>query len=621
MAAKSKTPLDLELNLFENSFASKDLLHAHAKADDAAGVPAAEASARSTATSSESQHSSSIDHSSASGASSEMLEIKARSTVPPANLQCDIKGDSATKTQPEGQIEGQAETQPELRSESSSGSNKHNLRISNFNSVNSERLPGLTPPVFTPGGRRLPPIHLSPGLGMASPGTPGSNLWSSLLTATNGVGTGQASEQHPGMYAPPNYPSYMRKSGLIPTESNLRTGLTPGLMNHTGFNFNIQDGMANGQMTPGLQTLLGLVNNHPAEPSGMPVPPASANTVFPSSQAVPTGNTQLQPPAPTQEQPAGPKQDDNAPAEPSPPKKEAPKNTRKRSRNSEPATKSKAQKTAKNSAGGSKVKAEAKEEGKDSKEDDEGLDEEEKRKQFLERNRVAALKCRQRKKQQLTKMESELAFYSDGYRDLTAQVAQLRDQVMALRGLVFNHKDCSALSNSVGGYQQLQNILAQAEFVALGKNTEHSFVPMAAGMPPMMANSQPAMKHAEPVVMNSQDRVHPVDHQVNGMGSHGLHDMHLPHSENVVNQHGRDQIPFDADLAMNRQFASANGHHSGIDMHSQKDNLRTVNSTSNLQHVKHENNISSYDLRPIASMVDLQHQNHNAGLMARQFQL
>ncbi|KAF8005414.1 hypothetical protein HF325_000871 [Metschnikowia pulcherrima] len=558
MAAKLKTPLDLELNLFENSFASKDLLHAHAKADGAAGVPAAEASARSTATSLESQHSLLMDHSSASGASSEMLEIKARSTVPPANLQRDVKGDSATKTQPESQIEGQAEPQPELRLESLSGSNKHNLRILNFNSVNSERLPGLTPPVFTPGGRRLPPIHLLPGLGMASPGTPGSNLWSSLLTATNGVGTGQASEQHPGMYAPPNYPLYMRKSGLIPTESNLRTGLTPGLMNHTGFNFNIQDGMANGQMTPGLQTLLGLVNNHPAEPSGMPVPPALANT---------------------------------------------------------------AQKTAKNSAGGLKVKAEAKEEGKDLKEDDEGLDEEEKRKQFLERNRVAALKCRQRKKQQLTKMESELAFYSDGYRDLTAQVAQLRDQVMVLRGLVLNHKDCPALLNSVGGYQQLQNILAQAEFVALGKNTEHSFVPMAAGMPPMMANSQPAMKHAEPVVMNSQDRVHPVDHQVNGMGSHGLHDMHLPHSENVVNQHGRDQIAFDADLAMNRQFALANGHHSGIDMHLQKDNLRTVNSTSNLQHVKHENNISSYDLRPIASMVDLQHQNHNAGLMARQFQL
>ncbi|GEQ67067.1 hypothetical protein JCM33374_g730 [Metschnikowia sp. JCM 33374] len=552
-----------------------------------------------------------------------MLEIKPRTSVPPTSLQRNGNEEAGTNTST-----GTETTRPGP----TGGNNKHNLRISNFGSVNSDRLPGLTPPVFTPGGRRLPPIHLSPGIGMSSPGTPGSNLWSSLLTATNGAGTGQSGEQNPGTYAPPNYPSYMRKSGLIPTESNLRSGLTPGIMAHNGFNFNLQDSMTSGQMTPGLQTLLGLVNSNPVENHSLPssaAPNPGSNPLYQPSQASVNGPLHS---VATQEthQKGALKDGENEQTKPDGPKKEQPKSSKKRPHKPDDLTnKVKVQKTSKSSVA-TKVKNESAEESKESKDEDDGLDEEEKRKQFLERNRVAALKCRQRKKQLLNKMESELAFYSDGYRDLTAQVSQLRNQVMTLRGILINHKDCPALSNSVGGYQQLQSILAQAECLALGgKNPAPNYVPLPTTIPTLLNNPQPMPKPSGQIVMNGQGHMQQLDHSVNGLGSNDvMHNIHAHNGQNPVHNdtlpghQNRDQIAFEEDLAMSRQYSSADGHQSGVEMHQlNKDNLRPVNSTSNLQHAKNESHISGYDLRPIASMADLQHQNNNSGMMARQFQL
>lgn len=632
MTGKQKTPLDLELNLFENSFASKDLLHAHTAKDTiATDASMPQISTRSTATSLASQHSLQIDRTSGLGGSSEMLEIKPREVMNRAGIQSINPQESGGKS-PRG-------TEAQSRSSSSLGNNKHNLRILNFGSVNNDRLPGLTPPVFTPGGRRLPPIHLLPGLGMASPGTPGSNMWSSLLTATTGTATGQSADQHPGLYTQPSFPLYMRKSGLIPTESNLRSGLTPGLMGPNGFNFNIPDAMNNGQMTPGLQTLLGLVNNNPVDQQNLNVPPPTQATTSNSGYVIPPTappqNGQFQPALDThvEQPPVELKENKSTNVEPAPVKKEAPAKTtttKKRAQKSEDSgPKTKAQKTSKNTTA-NKVKGESKEEPKETSADDDGLDEEEKRKQFLERNRVAALKCRQRKKQQLNKMESELAFYSDGYRDLTAQVSQLRDQVMSLRAILISHKDCPSLLNSLGGYQQLQNVLAQADFFAHGgKNAEATYPPITAGIPAMLNTAPHPVKPAEPMVMNTQEQMGSMDHNVNGLGANGVvHDMHvhdnhnMNHGESVANHQNREQILYDPDLNMNRPYSLANGHPSGMEIHQQhKDNLRPVNSTSNLQHIKHENQMSGYDLRPIASMADLQHQNNNSGMIARQFQL
>ncbi|KAL2071653.1 hypothetical protein VTL71DRAFT_12888 [Oculimacula yallundae] len=86
------------------------------------------------------------------------------------------------------------------------------------------------------------------------------------------------------------------------------------------------------------------------------------------------------------------------------------------------------------------------------------MTDEEKRKNFLERNRVAALKCRQRKKQWLANLQSKVEMYTVENDNLQNTVAQLRDELVNLKTLLVAHKDCpvahsQGLGN--GGLQQL----------------------------------------------------------------------------------------------------------------------------------------------------------------------
>jgi len=70
------------------------------------------------------------------------------------------------------------------------------------------------------------------------------------------------------------------------------------------------------------------------------------------------------------------------------------------------------------------------------------MTDEEKRKNFLERNRVAALKCRQRKKQWLANLQQKVEIYSSENDALSAQISQLREEVVNLKTLLLAHKDC-----------------------------------------------------------------------------------------------------------------------------------------------------------------------------------
>ncbi|UKZ57598.1 hypothetical protein TrVGV298_011458 [Trichoderma virens] len=83
----------------------------------------------------------------------------------------------------------------------------------------------------------------------------------------------------------------------------------------------------------------------------------------------------------------------------------------------------------------------------DAKFDDAGtgkskMTDEEKRKNFLERNRVAALKCRQRKKQWLANLQTKVEMFSSENDALTQQITQLREEVVNLKTLLLAHKDC-----------------------------------------------------------------------------------------------------------------------------------------------------------------------------------
>ncbi|KAH6845061.1 Aft1 HRA domain-containing protein [Chaetomium sp. MPI-CAGE-AT-0009] len=70
------------------------------------------------------------------------------------------------------------------------------------------------------------------------------------------------------------------------------------------------------------------------------------------------------------------------------------------------------------------------------------MTDEEKRKNFLERNRVAALKCRQRKKQWLANLQNKVEAYAADNDALNGQITRLREEVVNLKTLLLAHKDC-----------------------------------------------------------------------------------------------------------------------------------------------------------------------------------
>ncbi|MCJ1481419.1 hypothetical protein MMC06_001577 [Schaereria dolodes] len=83
------------------------------------------------------------------------------------------------------------------------------------------------------------------------------------------------------------------------------------------------------------------------------------------------------------------------------------------------------------------------------------MTDEEKRKNFLERNRVAALKCRQRKKQWLANLQAKVEIFSSENDALSAQVTQLREEILNLKTILIAHKDCPiAQSQGVNAFIQ-----------------------------------------------------------------------------------------------------------------------------------------------------------------------
>jgi len=57
-------------------------------------------------------------------------------------------------------------------------------------------------------------------------------------------------------------------------------------------------------------------------------------------------------------------------------------------------------------------------------------------------SRVAALKCRQRKKQWLANLQAKVEIFSSENDALSAQVTQLREEIVNLKTLLLAHKDC-----------------------------------------------------------------------------------------------------------------------------------------------------------------------------------
>lgn len=59
-----------------------------------------------------------------------------------------------------------------------------------------------------------------------------------------------------------------------------------------------------------------------------------------------------------------------------------------------------------------------------------------------EYRRVAALKCRQRKKQWLANLQHKVELYSQENDSLNAQLLGMRDEIIQLKSMLLAHKDC-----------------------------------------------------------------------------------------------------------------------------------------------------------------------------------
>jgi len=65
-----------------------------------------------------------------------------------------------------------------------------------------------------------------------------------------------------------------------------------------------------------------------------------------------------------------------------------------------------------------------------------------KRAKFLERNRLAASKCRQKKKEHTQQLEFSFKEQSDKKESLTAEIARLRSEILGLKNEVLKHANC-----------------------------------------------------------------------------------------------------------------------------------------------------------------------------------
>lgn len=84
------------------------------------------------------------------------------------------------------------------------------------------------------------------------------------------------------------------------------------------------------------------------------------------------------------------------------------------------------------------------------------MTEEEKRKNFLERNRQAALKCRQRKKAWLASLQTKVESLTQDNEGLQATVTHLTDEIASLRAILAAHRDCPTAQGAMGGGHQQQ---------------------------------------------------------------------------------------------------------------------------------------------------------------------
>jgi ATF/CREB family transcription factor len=75
---------------------------------------------------------------------------------------------------------------------------------------------------------------------------------------------------------------------------------------------------------------------------------------------------------------------------------------------------------------------------------------------------VAALKCRQRKKQWLSSLQQKVDWYTRENELLSTEVGQLREEVTTLKTLLAAHKDCQRAQQNGANPEAIAQAVGQA---------------------------------------------------------------------------------------------------------------------------------------------------------------
>ncbi|QLQ82639.1 hypothetical protein HG537_0H04020 [Torulaspora globosa] len=333
-----------------------------------------------------------------------------------------------------------------------------NQRRSSVFSYGGQKPHLQSPPLLTPGGsRRLPPILLSPNFiqqapngSLAVPGPLGPVMVNySSMSPKNELVNADTELQRPPLTLG------LSKTVFTPNESSLRTGLTPniqgpiaqmGTMHHQGLTLPYLGGPRNDigsqednrnstvygttgnelggpsqPYTPGIGSLLGLSSTQGFQRSTNPPPrngvlPAASPLADPNSaKRFPQIQDYVAEPIPSATKDRHTKSlDSNSPS------RTAVRRKRKSSTSSRGSKSTKSSR--RNTPTSHDSKNTAKKETSD-KDSDEG--QERKRREFLERNRVAASKFRKRKKEYIKRVETDLKFYEAEYEDMSHAINKL----------------------------------------------------------------------------------------------------------------------------------------------------------------------------------------------------
>lgn len=332
-----------------------------------------------------------------------------------------------------------------------------NQRRSSVFSYGAQKPHLQSPPVLTPGGsRRLPPILLSPNFIQQAPsgalavqGPLGSLMAS--MSPKNELAVADAELQRPPLSLG------LSKTAFTPNESSLRTGLTPNIQgpiaphhpghalpyfggarndigsqednrNATVYGSNMVAGgdlgVPSQPYTPGIGSLLGFSSTQAFQRSTNPPPrngvQPAASPLADAKNAKRFAQMQHYAAEPVAAEPiTAPTKDQHTKSLGSnSPYRTAVRRKRKSS------TSSRGSKSSKNSRKNTPT-SNGKKEASDSADKDSDDSQERKRREFLERNRVAASKFRKRKKEYIKRVETDLKFYEAEYEDMAHAINKL----------------------------------------------------------------------------------------------------------------------------------------------------------------------------------------------------